>query len=89
MILSAANEKIVADTGYRPDGQWHDVWVEVKFETHGIRNLRASLLGLAYKNPGVENAAHRSRPEHCDFNLKSPPAPVKITILFSRSWAIR
>jgi len=48
VILSAANEKMVADTGYRPDGQWDDVWVEVKFETHGIRNLRASLLGLAY-----------------------------------------
>jgi hypothetical protein len=48
VILSAANEKLVTNTGYRPDGQWHDVWVEVKFETHGIRNLRASLLGLAY-----------------------------------------
>ena len=48
MILSAANERLVTDTGYRPDGQWHDVWVEVKFETHSIRNLRASLLGLAY-----------------------------------------
>jgi hypothetical protein len=48
VILSTANEKMVADTGYRPDGQWQDVWVEVKFETHSIRNLRASLLGLAY-----------------------------------------
>jgi hypothetical protein len=48
VIFSADNEKMVADTGYRPDGQWHDVWVEVKFETHGIRNLRASILGLAY-----------------------------------------
>jgi hypothetical protein len=36
------------DVGYVPDGQWQDVWVEVKSQTHGFRNLRASLLGLAY-----------------------------------------
>ncbi len=31
-----------------PDGRWRDVWVEVKRETHGLRNFRAALLGLAY-----------------------------------------
>lgn len=31
-----------------PGGQWRDLRVEVKHETHGSRNLRASLLGLAY-----------------------------------------
>ncbi len=42
--------------GYDPDGQWRDVVVEVKFHTHGFRDLRASLLGLAYwltSNPGT------------------------------------
>jgi len=33
---------------YSPDGQWRDIVVEVKRATHGFRNLRASLLGLAY-----------------------------------------
>ena len=33
---------------YSPDGQWRDIGVEVKRVTHGFRNLRASLLGLAY-----------------------------------------
>jgi hypothetical protein len=33
---------------YSPDGQWRDMGVEVKRVTHGFRNLRASLLGLAY-----------------------------------------
>ena len=33
---------------YSPDGQWQDIGVEVKHETHGFRNLRASLLVLAY-----------------------------------------
>jgi len=48
VILNASSEKLAGDTGYRPDAQWHNVWVEIKFETHGSRNLRASLLGLAY-----------------------------------------
>jgi len=47
-IKSVDAEKLMADIGYRPDGQWNDVWVQVKFQTHGLRNLRASLLGLAY-----------------------------------------
>ncbi len=38
--------------GYKPDACWregrHDVWVEVKSGTHSFRNVRASLLGLAY-----------------------------------------
>jgi len=34
--------------GYRPDGKWGDVWVEIKADLHGLRNLRSSLLGLAY-----------------------------------------
>lgn len=33
---------------YSPDDHWQDIGVEVKHETHGFRNLRASLLGLAY-----------------------------------------
>ena len=33
---------------YAPDGRWRDIGVEVKRATHGFRNLRASLLGLAY-----------------------------------------
>jgi hypothetical protein len=37
------------EIGYEPDGQWQEhLWVEVKSETHGFRNLRASILGLAY-----------------------------------------
>ncbi len=42
--------------GYEPDGQWRDVVVEVKYQTHGFRDLRSSLLGLAYWltcNPGT------------------------------------
>ena len=41
-----------AGIGYEPDACWqHDggrVWVEVKPGTHSFRNVRASLLGLAY-----------------------------------------
>ena len=41
-----------ADIGYEPDGCWErgakKVWVEVKPGTHSFRNVRASLLGLAY-----------------------------------------
>jgi hypothetical protein len=40
---------------YEPDATWQDIGIEVKFQTHGFRNLRASLLGLAYwlsMNPG-------------------------------------
>ena len=36
------------ELGYEPDGQLGNVWVEVKTETHGLRNVRASLLELAY-----------------------------------------
>ena len=36
------------ELGYEPDGHWGNVWVEVKTETHGLRNVRASLLELAY-----------------------------------------
>lgn len=40
------------DIGYEPDGCWErgaqKVWVEVKPGTHSFRNVRASLLGLAY-----------------------------------------
>jgi hypothetical protein len=36
------------EMNYRPDGHWRDVWVEVKSEMHGLRNLRASLLELSY-----------------------------------------
>lgn len=35
--------------GYEPDGRWQkDLWVKVMSGTHGLRNLRASILGLAY-----------------------------------------
>jgi len=41
-----------ADIGYEPDDCWDEggrrVWVEVKSATHSFRNVRASLLGLAY-----------------------------------------
>lgn len=41
-----------ADIGYEPDACWREgqqrVWVEVKAGTHSFRNVRASLLGLAY-----------------------------------------
>jgi hypothetical protein len=37
-----------AGIGYKPDGRWKDMWVEVKARTHGLGNLRASLLGFAY-----------------------------------------
>ena len=40
----------MADRGrYRPDGRWRDVLIEVKRDTHGFRDLRASLLGFAYR----------------------------------------
>ena len=49
-----------SDIGYEPDGRWkhgqHDVWVEVKFQTHSFRNVRASLLGLAYLLSGDPKA---------------------------------
>ncbi len=34
--------------GYRPDGRWQNIVVEVKSNTHGFRNLRAALFGMAY-----------------------------------------
>jgi len=41
-----------SDIGYEPDACWTEggqkVWVEVKSGTHSFRNVRASLLGLAY-----------------------------------------
>ena len=41
-----------AEIGYEPDDYWEEggqkVWIEVKSNTHSIRNVRASLLGLAY-----------------------------------------
>jgi hypothetical protein len=48
MTFNTESRQRKAETGYEPDGHWQDVWVEVKFQTHGFRNLRASLLGLAY-----------------------------------------
>ncbi len=37
------------EVGYKPDGCWKKgLWVEVLTDTHGFRNLRASILGLAY-----------------------------------------
>jgi len=33
---------------YRPDGQWQDLWVEVRSKTHGFRNVRGGLLEFAY-----------------------------------------
>lgn len=45
------------ELGYEPDGHWGNVWVEVKTETHGLRNVRASLLELAYWL--TQNSGHR------------------------------
>ena len=42
------NDRTRTDLGYKPDGRWRDVWVEVKSQTHSFRNVRASLLGMAY-----------------------------------------
>jgi hypothetical protein len=44
------------DIGYQPDGHWQNVWVEVKSATHGLANLRASLLGLSYWLAGNPDA---------------------------------
>lgn len=48
-----ANRSDKADIGYEPDGYWrdgnHHVLVELKSGTHSFRNVRASLLGLAYR----------------------------------------
>lgn len=38
----------VRASNYEPDGRWRDVVVEVKSQIHSSRNLRASLLQLAY-----------------------------------------
>lgn len=47
-----ARPSFKADIGYEPDDCWEQgeqrVWVEVKTNTHSFRNVRASLLGLAY-----------------------------------------
>ncbi len=41
-----------SEIGYEPDACWrdgrHEVWVELKSRTHSFRNVRASLMGLAY-----------------------------------------
>lgn len=42
------SDRTKTDLGYEPDGRWRDVWVEVKSQTHSFRNVRASLLGMAY-----------------------------------------
>lgn len=42
--------------GYKPDDHWQNVWVEVKSATHGLGNLRASLLGLSYWLTGNPDA---------------------------------
>ncbi len=42
--------------GYQPDAHWQNVWVEVKSATHGLGNLRASLLGLSYWLTAKPNA---------------------------------
>jgi hypothetical protein len=36
------------DIRYRPDGKWHDIWVDLKIKSHSFRDLRASLVGLIY-----------------------------------------
>jgi hypothetical protein len=48
MPSRSPNGRTRTDLGYEPDGRWGDVWVEVKPRTHSFRNVRASLLGLAY-----------------------------------------
>jgi hypothetical protein len=37
-----------SDIRYTPDGKWQDIWVELKIRAHSFRDLRASLMGLAY-----------------------------------------
>jgi hypothetical protein len=48
MTLNLSRHLRKAKIAYEPDGQWQDVGVEVKFQTHGFRDLRASLLQRAY-----------------------------------------
>ncbi len=43
------SDRTKTDRGARPDGRWRDVRVEVKPRTHSFRNVRASLLELAYR----------------------------------------
>ncbi len=38
----------ISGSHYRPDGRWKDVVVEIKSRVHSFRNLRASLLQMAY-----------------------------------------
>lgn len=46
------SRSLKSDIGYEPDACWREggqpVWVEVKAGTHSFRNVRASLMGLAY-----------------------------------------
>ncbi len=52
LITGESRRSFKADIGYEPDGCWEGgaqkVWVEVKPGTHSFRNVRASVLGLAY-----------------------------------------
>lgn len=51
-LTGGPTRSLKADIGYEPDGCWQKgaekVWVELKSGTHSFRNVRASLLGLAY-----------------------------------------
>ena len=51
-LAGGPTRSLKADIGYEPDGCWQKgaekVWVELKSGTHSFRNVRASLLGLAY-----------------------------------------
>ena len=47
-MTSNGGQVMKNEMDYRPDGQWQDLWVEVKSRTHGFRNLRGGLLEFAY-----------------------------------------
>jgi hypothetical protein len=56
MKSNLSDEHRKAEIGYEPDGLWKEnLWVEVKSETHGFRDLRASFLSLAYWLTKVPN----------------------------------
>jgi len=56
MKPNLSDDRSRAEIGYEPDGRWkNNLWVEVKSETHGFRDLRASFLGLAYWLTTVPN----------------------------------
>ena len=47
-MARASGQRLHPYIGYQPDGRIDDVLVEVKRDVHSFRNVRASIMGLAY-----------------------------------------